>query len=305
MSGQVDRSRLFPPPPNGFTMPFFYASLQSFWVYYLVEPHLIEPYLPKSAPEQRLKPARFLDGDREYGLVSLDFQRYTGHGPGYLEHTEEVEFNVYAYPEIRDGNVPLLSWRDYLMGLDQTKTIGGFRIQVPCNNPNAVLAGKGFYGEPKYAACFEYTVPSPNDTSVTTWDYSVSTSIPGPEHLQKEYPFADLTKPGELIYRLQADLTGVPTVAANASPLIEYGTEATDPNVVVANYWNFFGAFDTAFLTPEQAAKVVLTLGTDDDPHRLRHDLQQLVANRLPVAVQTYDSPVCSAEAGPWFPVAQ
>jgi hypothetical protein len=305
MSGQVDQSRLFPKAPDGFTMPFFYASLQSFWVYYLVETHLIEAVLPNSAPEQRLKVARFLDGDREYGMVSLDFQRYTGHASGFLEHVEEVEFNVYVYPEVRDGEVPLLSWQDYLMGKDQTKTVGGYRIHVPCNNPGAVAAGRGFYGEPKYLAYFQYTVPSPNDASVTTWDYSVLESIPPTPALAKEYPFVDLTKPGPLIYQLQADVAGVPTVAANASPLIEYGVNPYGSQVVVANFWNFFGAFQTAFLTPEQAAKVTLTLGSTDDPQGLRRDLQNLCANRLPVAVQSFDSPVVSAEGGPWFPVAQ
>jgi hypothetical protein len=304
MAGQIDQDRLFPAPSGGFTMPFFYASLQSFWLYYLVEIDLIQEVLPTSRPEQRLRPAHFTDGDRVYGMVSLDFQRYTGHGPGYLEHVEEVEFNVYAYPEVRDGAVPLLSVPDYLMGLDQTKTIGGYRIHVPCSNQNAVDAGRIFYGEPKYLASFQYTVPTPNDASVTTWDYSVSTSIAAPEALRKEYPGADLTKPGDLVFRITADLTGVPTVAANASPLIEYGVNPYGSQVVVANFWNFFGTFDTAFLTPEQGSKVTLELGSDD-PEHLRRDLQRLVANRLPVAAQTFNSPIVSAEGGPWFPVAQ
>ncbi len=305
MSGQVDQSRLFPNGPDGFTMPFFYASLQSFWVYYLVETHLIETVLPHSAPEQRLKPARFLDGDREYGMVSLDFQRYTGHGSSFLEHVEEVEFNVYAYPEVRDGAVPLQSWQDYLMGRDQTKTIGGYRIHVPCNTAGAITAGRGFYGEPKYQATFVYNVPTPNDATVTTWHYEVHTSIMPPPEVAKEYPFIDLSKPGDLVYELDADLTGVPTVPGNASPLIEYGVNPYGSQVVVANFWNFFGTFDTAFLTPEQAAKVTVKLGDVDDPQGLRRDLQKLVANRLPVATQIFNSPVVSAEGGPWFPVAQ
>ena len=37
--------------------------------------------------------------------------------------------------------VPLMSWQDYLRGRDQTKTIGGYRLHVPCDNPIAVEAG--------------------------------------------------------------------------------------------------------------------------------------------------------------------
>ena len=113
------------------------------------------------------------------------------------------------------------------------------------------------------------------------------------------------SQPGELVYQLDADLTGVPTVAGNASPLIEYGVNPYGSQIVVANFWNFFGTFDTAFLTPEQAAKVTLTLGDVDDPQGLRRDLQKLVANRVPVATQVFTSPIVSAEGGPWYPVAQ
>lgn len=305
MSGQVDESALFPGPVEGFTMPFFYASLQSFWLYYLVEVDLVASVLPDTAPGAGLRAARFTDGADEYAMVSLDLQRYTGHGDSFLEHVEEVEFNVYAYPEARDGAVPLMSWQDYLRGNDQTKSIGGYRVHVPCSNPQAVAAGRGFFGEPKFVAFFDYTVPAPNNPEVTTWEYGVYDIVAPPKELQQQYPMADLNKQGPLIFKIEADLTGADTFAANASPIIEYGVNPYGSNRIVSNWWSFYDTFETAFLTPEQAAKVTLTLGAENDKWNMRDDLQRLVANRLPVAAQIYQSPIVSAEDGPAFVVPQ
>jgi hypothetical protein len=36
---------IFPPIPPPFTMPFFYGSLTSFWVFYKVDPVAAAPYL--------------------------------------------------------------------------------------------------------------------------------------------------------------------------------------------------------------------------------------------------------------------
>ena len=74
----------------------------------------------------------------------------------YLGFTHEVEFNVYVYPESRLPSVPLMSVRDYLLGRDQTKTIGGSGCTCRADNPNAVAAGKQNFGEPKWLAAFDY-----------------------------------------------------------------------------------------------------------------------------------------------------
>ena len=305
MSGQVEASTLFPGPIEGFTMPFYYASLQSFWLYYLVEVDLVDSVLPKTSPGEGVRTARFTDGEAEYAMVSLDLQRYTGHGDAFLEHVEEVEFNVYVYPEAKDGLVPLLSWQDFLRGNDQTKSIGGYRIHVPCSNPQAVEAGRGFFGEPKFVASFDYTVPSPNSPPSSVWKYGVYDIIPPPPALQKEYPMADLNKQGGLIFQVEADLTGVETFETNASPIIEYGVNPYESTRMVANWWSFYDTFTTSFLPPDQGGKVVLTLGEHDDEHGVRADLVKLVANRVPVAAQIYESPIVSAEDGPWFVVPQ
>ena len=197
--------------------------------------------------------------------MSLDFQAYTSGGSNFLAFTREVEFNVYVYPESRLPAVPLMSWQDYLRGRDQTKTIGGFRLHVPCDNPVAVQAGQQNFGEPKWLASFQYAVPSPNAPDVNTWSYGV-------------YEPSDPTKtpPADtMIFEVDADLRGTPSVISNLSPLIEYGTRTIDGReVVAANFWNFFGWFDTYFFDEDAARKVKLHLGPSIDKHRLRQDVQ-------------------------------
>jgi hypothetical protein len=283
---QTPFAREFPAPPQGFNEPFWYGSLQSFWLYYRAEPDDVAARLPDG-----LEAAIFdFEGDRG-ALVSLDFQAYTGHGPSYLEMTHEVEFNVYAYPRARLPAVPALTLREFLAGEDQTKTVGGFRIHVPCDNPNAVKAGIGLYGEPKYLAQFDYTVPTLNDPTVVTWDYSV---------LQN----ADGNKPGPLVYSIDADLQGIAAIPQNPSPLIEYGTrEHGGRDHVVANYWNFYGPFMTYPLHREGAERVSMGIGPTPDPKGLIADLRDLIGDRAPVAAQTFTSAPVSSECRPWFMV--
>jgi Acetoacetate decarboxylase (ADC) len=283
--GQTPFARVLPPVPQGFTEPFWYGSLQSFWLYYLADPEAVARRLPHG-----LEVALFeVDGERR-ALASLDFQAYTGHGPGFLEYVHEVEFNVYAYPSARNPGVPMLTWEEFLAGQDQTKSVGGYRLHVPCDNPNAIRAGKALYGEPKYLAQFTYSMPTLNDPSVVTWDYSVFQD--------------DAGKPGTLVYSVEADLRGLTPLAANPSPLTEYGTLEHDGRLhVIANQWSFYGPFETYPLGGEGAGRVSLGLGPSPDPRGVIGDLRELIGGAPPVAAQTFTSPPVASECRGWFPV--
>jgi Acetoacetate decarboxylase (ADC) len=293
-SGQRPFSELFPSLPEGFQEPFWYASLQSFWLYYRVEPDLIRDRLPDLPAVEGLEVALFdFGGGDRAGLASLDLQRYTGHGQQYLETTDEVEFNVYAYPQARVPQVPLMTWQQYLLGTDQTKTIGGYRLHVPCDNQIAVLAGRELYGEPKYLAVFDYTVPSLNGPATSAWTYQVYQDLgdpPDPSH-----PHTPVK--GPLIYGLDCDLGGVPAVPASPSPLIEYGV--LDQRVV-ANFWDFYGPFDTYM---GEGLRADITLGTAPDPTHTLRDVKALIGDSQPIAAQVYTSPPVSAESRGWYQV--
>jgi hypothetical protein len=283
LSDQTPFARVFPPLPQGFKEPFWYGSLQSFWLYWLTEPEAVAARLPDG-----LEVALFETEGELRALASLDFQAYTGHGPSYLEYVHEVEFNVYAYPRARVPGVPRLTLDEFLAGQDQTKTVGGYRLHVPCDNPNAVAAGIGLYGEPKYLAQFTYTVPTLNDPAVVTWDYSVLQDADG--------------KQGPLVFSVEADLRGLDAVPENPSPLIEYGTrEHRGRTHVVANLWNFYGPFTTYRLAGEASARVSLGVGPAPDPDGVIEDIRELIGSAPPVAAQTFTSAPVSSECRPWL----
>jgi hypothetical protein len=296
--GQTPFSQLFPPLPQGFQEPWWYASLQSFWLYYRVDPQLLRERLPQLPSGQGLEVALFEFGDGERaGLASLDLQRYTGQGPTYQETTTEVEFNFYAYPQVRARDTPLMSWPDYLQGVEQTKTIGGYRLHVPCDSAVAVQAGRGLYGEPKYLAVFDYNVPSLNGPPSASWQYQVFQNV-------SEEPGGK----GPLIWGLKCDLGGAPSVPASPSPLIEYGVlpQPDGEGRLVANFWDFYGPFDTFMvqgLDPPWRAEI--TFGTEPDPTGTLTDLQELIGDTQPIAAQVYTSPPVSAESRGWYLVRE
>jgi hypothetical protein len=301
VSRQTPFAELVPPLPDGFQEPFWYASLQSFWLYYRVDPDVVRSALPQGAG---IEVALFDFGGGELaGLASLDLQRYTGHGPTYLETTDEIEFNVYVYPRARVPDVPLMQWQDYLLGAEQTKTIGGYRLHVPCDNQIAVLAGQKLYGEPKYLAVFDCTVPSLNGApaSSSTWTYHVYQDLGDPPDPSK--PHAAVK--GPLIYGLECHLGNVRPVPANPSPLIEYGVLGRGGTKrMVANYWDFYGPFETYMLDAvDPPWRAEITFGTETDPTRTLHDLRLLIGNAQPIAAQVFTSPPVSAESRGWFQV--
>ena len=287
---QTPFARLFPPLPEGIIEPFWYGSLQSFWLYYRADPEEVAARLPGLPGNEGLEVALFdFDGERG-ALVSLDFQCYTGHGPGFLESVHEVEYNVYAFPRARVPAVPALTVHEYLAGQDQTKSIGGYRIHVPCDSPGAINAGRGLYGEPKYLAQFQYATPTLNDPSITTWSYSVLQDVDG--------------KPGGLVYSIDADLQGLTARPQNPSPLVEYGVvEHGERRHVIANYWNFYGPFETYLLAGEGSGRVSLGLGPSPDPEGLLDDIRALIGTRAPYAAQSFTSAPVASECRGSFPV--
>jgi hypothetical protein len=294
-TGQTPYSQLFPAIPQGFETPFWYASLQSFWTYWYVEPNALREHVAAQPGGDQMEPALFDFGPGlgQGGMVSLDFQRYTGHGPAYLEYVHEVEFNIYIYPASRVPEVPALGFDQYLLGWDQTKTIGGYRLHVPCDNQNAINAGKAFYGEPKFLAAFSYALPTLNAAPTQTWQYSTL-----------------VAEGGASVYELTADFAGLQSQPGNPSPLVEYGTLNGQ---LVGNQWSFYGPFDTWLFAGAAPNPVTLSLGAAPDPGTYPDaaatytDLRKLIGSNPAVAAQAFTSAPVSSESRGWYtvPLAQ
>jgi Vacuolar protein sorting-associated protein len=296
MNGQTPWHELFPEMSKEFQMPFWYSSLQSFWLYFPADPRVVASLLPELPAGRGVRVARFEDL-WDQCLVSLDFQVYTSGWSSGLETTREIEFNAYVYPEAREPWVPKMPWQEYVRGTDQTKTIGGFRLHVPCDNKVAIKAGIALFGEPKFLASFVYTVPSPNSPEVTTWSYGVYDPLPDPPPPE---PPAD-----KLIFQVEADLQGLPTVTGNSTPLVEYGVVGPDSRRLVGNIWNFFGPFDTYFFNEHSAERVKLRLGSFYDRHRLREDIDLVIGTTPPVAAQIFTSAPVSSEDRAFYEVPE
>jgi hypothetical protein len=140
---------------------FNYGSLQSMMVFFQV---------PLDAVTPLLKGTGLVAGSFEgQALVNLNFERYAGFGSTYSSYVDEVEFNVVVFPAFRAGTEPQLTVAGYLNGQDQSKTYGNYRINVPCDSAVAVQAGSTKYGEVKFVAGFEFSVPDVNDPAVNKW----------------------------------------------------------------------------------------------------------------------------------------
>src|SRR4051794_10982459 len=84
-----------PPLPSGNQLPFYYASLADFTLFYDVEPEVLQPFLKGTG----LQPATFnRKGGKPMGAVMVDLQTYTTHGGNYLDASTSVEFNILSYP---------------------------------------------------------------------------------------------------------------------------------------------------------------------------------------------------------------
>jgi hypothetical protein len=271
---------IFPPVPAPFRMPFYYASLTSIWVFYKVDPVAAQPYLEKTG----LQLATFGGS----ALASLDLQYYTAtYGvqtnfskppvPG-MSVTTEIEFNVWAYPDARQAQYPAgISLDDFIMGQEQTKTIGGYRVWVPCDNKFAIQAGKEIFGENKFYTLIDFSTPTGNNPEQTTWSYKCYSPKQGEQ----------------FIYSLKADLGGIPSVIANPSSIPLYG----DLNGrLVCAFWNLFGQYQTYFLKgTAQQKKVALEYGTGT--HKMKADMQAIIGSAAPYAVQVYQGPSSAAES--------
>jgi hypothetical protein len=271
-----------PPVPTHITVdgnsyplyePFYYGTLNSFYVYY---PVAREEALQSLALEG-FTPYRFADGSY---VVAINFESYTAQGGAALETVNEVEFNLIAVPTAWAGRAPRLSLQEFLQGQDQTKTIGHLRLHVPCDNPFAIAAGKALYTEPKFLAAFQYLMPALNLPVQHAW--SITCAEP-----------AGPNGPGATIFQLEADLRGAPHWPGNPSPLVEFGTVEGRP---VMNYWTLFGPLSTIHpLSPETQAKIQLTIG-QSGLENMAADMRALIGDGKPLAVQIFRSQPCAVE---------
>ena len=264
---------------------FNYGSLQSLMVFYSVPASVVRPLLAGKG----LEPGIF-DGN---ALVNLNFERYAGFGSNYSSFVDEVEFNAVVFPKYKSGQEPALTVAEYLNGEDQSKTYGNYRINVPCDSAVAVQAGSQKYGEVKFVASFDFTVPDVNDPLVSSWWIRCYATPTAPKS-QLPYIF-DL--------KVNTNATGVPAPGIVAfSPVPAYANLVvkkkkhilTSARVIFGVFKSWFNLAPTTPIAPLPAAAVQLVVG--NAKHVMQKQLEAVFKSNPPaVGVLLYESQPAAA----------
>ena len=302
--------------PSGDQPPFFYASFAGLWVYYLVPLNVLNNILTFTA--NGFTPYDFGGG---MGLANLNFMNYAGHSgsndpQAYLdilkpvsppsgpypaslgvEGSNECEFNIVVAPTARSAQTPVgMSVADYIAGKDHTKTIGNFRVGVPCDDRIAVYWGTCNYGENKIMTHpFMYNVPSPNNPAQTAWQFIV------PGMVSEAFTF-DMTNfnCNPFMFSMVFDASNVTPTVSNASEIIDYSLFSENQTIrPVGSRRNLFGIFNAYDLTTTPPKAATLSIGNSTQP--LAGIIGLALGQKTPVAAQTFQSQPVIAESSMYY----
>ena len=284
----MSKDRPLPPIAPGFDgSAFYYASLVVLEVLYLVDGDRVRPYLDGSG----LEIATFEEGRAAAGF---NFQMYTSVFPGSMGTIMEIELNAFAYPA--DAAQPAVSFRDWVLGADQSKLIGSHRVHVPCDNDTAIAAGTELYGEPKFKTQFIPDFPVPNGPGGTTWSFVCC----DPEHPPTG---DDEDARAHAIYTCAAQLDGLDPVLSNPAPITVYGTvtaEGPDKGKPIGARWNILRPFETYFLAPGDANRVELGYGASQHP--MQADVKRIIGDAPASVVRSTISPPAAIQSRTYWP---
>jgi hypothetical protein len=252
-------SNQLPPIPEGFGLPFYYATLFNIEVAFLVEREKVVKYLEKTG----LIAADF-DGK---ALVSFNFQNYTGQFSNGASTTQEIELNIVSYPESQKDNVAFVTAEQYLRGEEQTKLMGHKRVHVPCDADMAIKAGIELFGEPKFKTTFTINLPSLNVPGQNTWTVTCN----------------DPKDSNKTIFTCEAHVEDLIPEMSAFSPITEYGRF---DDKLIGCRWNILQPTKLHFLTKEQSKKRV-KMSYGKSGHNMKKDMEFLIGDTPAFAVRT------------------
>lgn len=249
------------------------------------------------------------------GCIMFDFQSYTGQFSFGSTVCQEIEVQIISYPKSLQRTVPTVSFREFLLGEDQTRLIGNHRIHVPCDSVVASMAGKMLFDEPKFAATFTSEVPSMNQpiakTPTNSWkfacydqsnvvDIGALKSFPEQTKLKElEQALANAPQNQKnLVYACDIDLTGLTSVQANQSPITEYGLSLNERKLTAAR-WDILQPLSLFFLEGSDKGRVKVQLG--ESTHKMKHTIETLIGTAEASAVYTYQTTPTAIQSRPFF----
>lgn len=291
--------QLPPADPPDWGYAFYYGSLSWLTVYYRAPVQLLAQFLKGTGFE----PAGFADGE---GAIGLNPMTYGSHLENMVEATTEAELNVLAYPADRTSAVPVVSFTDYLMGIEQTKTIGNYRLWVPCDDKFAVEAGRSMFGENKFVTTLPYSFPGPNSPA-TVWTFCCCDPSHPPTDENKFNPdvCCEPENGGPFIFKLKADLRGITPAIGSNSPIIDYSVRGLDPREPepkrpIGSVRNLLGPLQT-YLAPSGGVLDGVTVTTGSSTHPMTAAVRKLIGDRSCVAAQVFQSASPVIESRPFW----
>jgi hypothetical protein len=288
-----------PELPQGFTLPFYYGTFTNLGVDYLLhspdQKERVAALLAQDHAGRHLSPALF-DGAM---CLSMNYQLYFAQFEESSSITQEIEFNVVAYPTAEASRVPTLTYSQYAQGTDRTGLIGFCRVHVACDNKHAIDAGRKLFNEPKRKASFAYKMPVPNQT----------TANPAYADMWKitcgEYD-GDLANDDEVFLRLSVNLQGLTGRPVSIAPFTEYGSRPTGtgdrgyrPLAAPLNVFSPYQWFDLHEHSCTDP-RVILTLGLADPPRQAKEYLH-LINDQRPAGAWVYQSAPVAAQNRPYW----
>ncbi|MEE1801222.1 MULTISPECIES: hypothetical protein [unclassified Streptomyces] len=272
-----------PPVAAPYQLPFHYGALHNIGLDHLVDPAPVHKALAEHHPD--LSAADF-DGR---ACVTLNYQLYFAQYPNGGGITQEIEYSIVAYPTAGADRLARLTYEEYAHGHDQTKLLGIARLHVLCDNPLAIEAGTKLFGEPKYPAWFETTLPSLNGPAGDIWTVACNQATHAPSA-----PAVD--RQDRPLFSFQADLTGLSRTPVNNTPITGYGTDPAGRPL--AGPMNVYQPYQYVSLAdaPERAELTV-----HDRTSSIGADLTAHIGTAPAAGVWTYQSAPVAAHNRPYY----
>ena len=279
----------------GFDLPFYYGAFTNLGIDYLVSPEDAENLLEKCAGHEALTVAEF----EGRACLSFNYQLYFGQFSNGGAVIQEIEFNIVSYPKAADHRVPKLTYEQYAKGEDSTRNLGFCRYRVACDSPLAIDAGKKLFGEPKFKADFQTTIPVPNGAEwYDTWTVTCLKEAQGSTAGGK-------TKEPDPHFAFTADLGGLQARSVSTAPFTEYGTRGEDASArALAAPLNVFHPYQWYDLRkaqgqPTTGKRVTLTPGSAPD-QQIKSFLD-VIESKDPVGAWLFQSPPVAVQNRPYY----
>jgi hypothetical protein len=300
---------------------FFYASQTSYWIYFRVNKKELLNIIGKQLDDLGFTIATF--DEPEFGYVALSPMFYTAlfgeqttekNQPG-MQIISEVEFTVLVYPKRNSDRVPNVTFKEFILGHEQQKLIGQYRLSVVCDSLDAVYGGRNKYGEHKFLGDINY--------KISTFNNNPGRPLPITFDVEA-YQWGGAGNPEQMIFSLSAIIDNTNSIVSDVSPLVVYGAEPPEKHPIkkqrpIASRRNYLTSLFQIYFPNNENIKINIKYGSCknapplqsidgnfidesvDWPQQMRETMVALLENSVVSAALIFQSPPAGTEPRPYY----